>query len=443
MAITNLLQTSFRLDILTPKDPVSLNEWIETYRTKKDFSNYLSSDLIEAAFEASDLSNAAAWHEAPSTVFIATRPPNANDDLLTAPDVEDEPISKRGWTLQESWLSPRMLIYGSAQLLWKCTAGEQADGGLSNSNVSRDIRTSYQIDEKGVMIGLDGDIITPSHKKLIFRLMWERLVQESAQRALTVPGDKLNALDGIVQDIRRQTGDEYLAGLWRQSFVDQLAWYQDASRTDSDDLLWSRERSCPSWSWIKTDGPLRFACDRTASAVVEEAKVTRHEITGEHPDSRLVVEGSITLRAPLSTLPIEQIIPTFKFLNSGSSRQTFTNVLYLDGGLTNPDFISESVDGSMQLLVREDMRFLELNRGKIASNVMSEESRGLVLLPVEGQPNTYRRSGFFVVALEYDVDQIGQPNLIMMLSAEPRNMQPTDFGIEWTASLVEEVVTII
>ncbi|KAH7313214.1 heterokaryon incompatibility protein-domain-containing protein [Rhexocercosporidium sp. MPI-PUGE-AT-0058] len=36
------------------------------------------------------------------------------------PELPDEPLDKRGWTLQESLLSPRILYYGSRDLIWKC-----------------------------------------------------------------------------------------------------------------------------------------------------------------------------------------------------------------------------------------------------------------------------------------------------------------------------------
>lgn len=37
-----------------------------------------------------------------------------------APAPPDEPLDKRGWALQEYLLSPRLLYYGSRDLIWKC-----------------------------------------------------------------------------------------------------------------------------------------------------------------------------------------------------------------------------------------------------------------------------------------------------------------------------------
>jgi len=230
-----------------------------------------------------------------------------------------------------------MLIYGSSQLRWKCNYGYQADGGLAPPN-HRDSRRSYRIDDSGLITYDDGSKMTEEGKNLIFGDIWQGIVQESARRELTVPGDKLNALEGIVQELRRITRDEYLAGLWRSSLVSELSWYQDASNSDSNSMIWNSERSCPSWSWTKTDGPLSFSHAENSAVVILAAMITRNETVGEHPNLRLVVEGSITLRAPMSTLPLDQSLPTFKFLNPGSSKQAFSNVSYLDGTLTNPDF---------------------------------------------------------------------------------------------------------
>jgi len=337
-----------------------------------------------------------------------------------------------------------MLIYSSSQLLWKCSSGYQADGGLTQPNHG-DSRSWYRIDDSGLITYDDGSKMTEEGRNLIFGEIWEDIVQESARRKLTVPGDKLNALEGIVQELRRITRDECLAGLWRSRLVSELAWYQDASNNDSDSMIWNSERSCPSWSWTKTDGSLSFSHAENSAVVVLAAMITRNETVGEHPNLRLVVEGSIVLRAPMSTLPLDQSLPTFKFPNPGSSKQAFSNSIYLDGALTNPDFLPETVDGTPIIPARVDMRFMELSWGKMSGyQNVAQESRGLVLLPVADRPNTYRRSGFFVVGLEYDPEEVGgDTNLLATLSFGPKHVLPTEFGKIWKASLREEVVTII
>jgi hypothetical protein len=445
--VGDLLKSSFKLEILTPKDPVALNEWIERYRTKRDFSNFMSGDDLEAILQTSSWNHADAWYDTPSTVWLASTPLGDGDkrDLLTAGDIKDEPITARGWTLQESWLSPRMLIYGSAQLLWKCSTGVLVDGGVPGSNSSRELKNSYRTDEKGDMVWDDGTRVTDSGKELIFGRMWRDIVRESSRRVLKYPEDKLNALEGIVQEFRRQTGDEYLAGLWKSRLVGDLSWYQNPTHKGEEFIKLNTERDCPSWSWIKTDGPVSHSYAENSRVVVKHAQVDI-EIVPEGTKRRLVVEGGITLLAPMSTLPIMQALPNFKFLTKGCSRLAFTNVIFPDGAATNPEFSVEETNGDVLIGAPPDMSFLELSWGKQDGNQnIANESRGLVLVPldVEGRNDVFRRVGFYIVALEEDLER-KQGNLVSMLSfgSEGGNVTPTEFGKLWKASLKRESVII-
>jgi hypothetical protein len=50
---SDLVQSSFKLELLTPKDPVVLNEWVERYQTKRDFSHFMPGSELEAIFQTS------------------------------------------------------------------------------------------------------------------------------------------------------------------------------------------------------------------------------------------------------------------------------------------------------------------------------------------------------------------------------------------------------
>jgi hypothetical protein len=49
--------------------------------------------------------------------------------MILSSQPHTEPINTRGWTLQESLLSQRLLFYGSQQLEWSCRTVSKADGG--------------------------------------------------------------------------------------------------------------------------------------------------------------------------------------------------------------------------------------------------------------------------------------------------------------------------
>jgi hypothetical protein len=445
-SVENLLQNSFKLEILTPKDPIALSQWAEAHRLKDDFSNLLSTLETEDLFKASEWNHPDAWYKNPSTVRLAATPLGDSDeeDFLTAGDIEAEPISKRGWTLQESWLSRRMLIYGSRQLLWTCYAGVQVDGGLTGSNLAWGHKNIIRANEMGEMVDFNGNRVSEDERMVILGKVWRDIVQQSSRRALTVAGDKLNALDGIVQELRRQAGGEYLAGLWKQRLVSELSWYQDSTHNGWESMLCNTERTCPSWSWISTDGPVSFSYAGNSRVMVEDAKIVRSKLIGEYPNSRLVVDGTITLRAPMSTLPIAQSLPYFTFPTGDMSRLAFTNVIFPDGALTNPEFTIQTVNGEPQIVAPDDLRFLELSWGKEeGSQNMASESRGLALVPVQsedGRKDVFQRIGYFIVALEQGLDMEG---LVYSASAEPGNVMPTEFGKLWRNNLREERVLII
>lgn len=434
--LKDIKKSCFKLSVVTPKSRSALNEWMEEYRAKPDVLDYKPHWGVEQAFENSIWKDPGAWHEQPSTVWLvgSNSDPDGEYDLFKSPSLDREPISRRAWTLQESWLSPRILIYGLGQLRWKCNTTNDVDGGTMGWEMN--------IERKNLFEG--GYRLTTDAEWSAFNYLWRNLVEEYTSRELGVSADKLNAMQGIAQELMRQSQDEYLAGLWRRNIVGGLAWYQDITRKGSEALCWSTSRTCPSWSWIKVDGPVNFSHAEKSQVIVESASMTRQEITGQHPNLSLVVEGSITITAPVSTLATEET--SFQvWLDSNASWPAFSNVIHLDGALTNPDFVHRNADNQLTLSTPGGLKFLELSSGRRDGRQnIAAESRGLLLVPALDQLGKYKRTGFFVVALEHDIDSaMSGENLVIMFSVESGNVVSTPFGEIWKKSLRMETVTII
>ena len=81
--------------------------------------------------------------------------------------------------------------------------------------------------------------------------MWNAIVHTYTTCRLTFSGDKLVAIGAIAARITAQTGDEYVAGLWRHDMPQNLAWTPMPYRG----RLPPTYRS-PSWSWAAIDGPV-------------------------------------------------------------------------------------------------------------------------------------------------------------------------------------------
>jgi hypothetical protein len=68
---------------------------------------------------------------------------------------------------------------------------------------------------------------------------------------MTKETDILIAAGSLAETIHRVTGDEYLAGIWRNNLLDDLMWISDESRCRE-----SQGYSGPTWSWASTHNKL-------------------------------------------------------------------------------------------------------------------------------------------------------------------------------------------
>jgi hypothetical protein len=153
--------------------------------------------------------------------------------------IRKEPLSQRGWTLQERWLAPRLLHFGSQQVLFECYAHQIGEDG---SYVQGRIKCVHQDSPASqVMQDRYGNLPRGSY-------IWSELIVSYSPRALTNSSDKLPAISGLVDIIKAQTGDDYLAGLWRSNLIEGLLW-----RTSKPRYSIGAYRA-PSWSWASVDG---------------------------------------------------------------------------------------------------------------------------------------------------------------------------------------------
>ena len=160
-----------------------------------------------------------------------------------------EPIEERAWTLQESFLSPRMLVFGSRGVYWSCRTIHQdrGFGFLHPRPYESTATTTNRLRFRNVAVaqvasssrGLPGDT-------------WLTMVEQYTGRKLTYTTDKLPAIAGLAEYYTKNMNDEYIAGHFRSSFLSSLLWRRDAARAP----LISRSKTyrAPSWSWPAAEG---------------------------------------------------------------------------------------------------------------------------------------------------------------------------------------------
>jgi hypothetical protein len=179
-------------------------------------------------------------------------------------DMEEEPLSKRAWALQERYLAPRTLHFASTQMYFECGSHFYAqDRHLQHKDSKQDFKIHRRETVK--------DNANPTDA-------WEDIVRRYTERYLTVESDKLPAIGGLAarvfleRGINDNPGDEYLAGLWRKGLLSDLVWQiftEDAKR--STPTIYT----APSWSWASVNEPVAFQGDHDTQslAVVKGARV--------------------------------------------------------------------------------------------------------------------------------------------------------------------------
>ena len=191
-----------------------------------------------------------------------------------------EPLSSRGWVLQERLLAPRTLHYSEGQMYWECqqcVLGE--DGSMLERRFPR-LQALEETRQRAMRLAADpsgdhaGEDEEPSARD-----EWLRLVEIFTTRELTMSSDKLVALAGLARLVGEsstvKTGrDEYVAGIWRSNFVRGLCWKRKvvaATHSCHDEqhtqalpdataasITRVAEYRAPSWSWAAVDGEIDF-----------------------------------------------------------------------------------------------------------------------------------------------------------------------------------------
>ena len=103
------------------------------------------------------------------------------DMCFWASHIDQAPLSRRGWVVQERWLSPRILHYGRHQILWECSelsACETYESGLPEPLQNR--QSGFKLDSAGLksVPSISGNYDS-----------WARIVEIYSGTKLTKPGD--------------------------------------------------------------------------------------------------------------------------------------------------------------------------------------------------------------------------------------------------------------
>nr|OQO25279.1 hypothetical protein B0A51_08842 [Rachicladosporium sp. CCFEE 5018] len=170
--------------------------------------------------------------------------------------IRTAPLYTRGWVVQERYLAPRVLHFGSDRIFWECNEepwiDESFPAGFSHCPdyepvVSWPFHSSDVVGiRSGSGPGLGFSEMTSS------RALWHDTIDTYTSCDLTLPDkDILVALAGIAERFGRAYDHRYAAGLFQVHLPYDLLWRHRGERA----VTWR----APTWSWASIDGAIEMS----------------------------------------------------------------------------------------------------------------------------------------------------------------------------------------
>lgn len=228
--------------------------------------------------------------------------------LFWQSQIQEQPLHRRGWVVQERLLAPRVLHFSSQQIVWECReldAAEKYPKGLPKvlGGTALALFKGLDPDEDGARLrGLSDQDPDP---KYYGHHLWDKIVVAYTSSLLTFKGDKLIALSGIAKRQQAELGDEYLAGLWRQWLPSQLLWHVDhCLQVDNSPSVRPEVYRAPSWSWASIDGIIGPGGFSEDGFLIEIVEVSVTPATSD--PTGLVESGFVRIRGVLKELRLKR-----------------------------------------------------------------------------------------------------------------------------------------
>ncbi|KAL0935850.1 uncharacterized protein CTRU02_208064 [Colletotrichum truncatum] len=236
---------------------------------------------------------------------------------LVPPQDLKEHIDSRGWTLQESMLSTRLVTFGARRISWSCrtkTYGHSVGPAILRQQVlglHRNAESRYQrLRDRLTITAHDSPerLIHMNHHDGPFFQLWSAIIEEYSSRSLTAPEDRLPAISGIAKMMEymfrppTRGRNIYMAGLWdKRDLPIQLLWMSKTSQAPRPPGAYI----APSWSWASASGPVYWRIPQrmlTSKEIAPYDWTSRSEVqnvsmqyANDNAPYGAVVGGSITL----------------------------------------------------------------------------------------------------------------------------------------------------
>ena len=287
--------------------------------------------------------------------------------------IDDAPVNRRGWVLQERMMAPRVIHFCENQIAWECShleAAESARDGVPSLHIQPGIKPATDsVNSVGPEIsdkqhsgsyathGQISDTDSVEH--------WQTVVERYSKTKLTKAEDKVIALSGYARMKFEELPEacNYLAGMWTHYLESQLLWRVNPVFTNGKFEYPSKRPDkyrAPTWSWAAVDAPQGITCGEITSNMLY-IKVENHAIELEVSSNKfgLVKGGHLELLGVLKHIELNkrEINGTVRYgwgLRSTEGRGNSTThwIVYLDSPDSDVDILGSH--GRMYLMPARD-----------------------------------------------------------------------------------------
>lgn len=227
-----------------------------------------------------------------ATVAVGPKPRSGFHSLLGNHD----PLSKRAWAFQEQHMSTRCLNFSTDELQWVCKTEAACECGFAAEQWSHHplLQTYCGSTHQG------GDAGCLESKRLQAEDVWRSVVRDYSDRRLTCADDRLPAISGIASRYGAAMGYRYVAGLWEENIIGDLAWSRESTRAP---LPTGDKCKAPSFSWASIHCSVWFPSQQNSqtrrwtscSSLCDAGTIVR----GCNPFGR-ISDAWVTLRGPIA-----------------------------------------------------------------------------------------------------------------------------------------------
>lgn len=185
---------------------------------------------------------ATAYSQPSTTAYINLR----NDNHWDIHNAIIAPLNTRGWTLQETMLSTRILMYTDTELRWACLETRACEC------------LPYMRPRGDESMEPEMSAVSQKFDQHTLYRDWYKRLKTYTERNLTMEQDIFPAISGIAKRMQKLLDDEYVAGLWKRDIRTGLSWNCELVWGTDEDIFPKRptEYRSPSWSWASVIHPI-------------------------------------------------------------------------------------------------------------------------------------------------------------------------------------------